>query len=343
MATSRFRRNTQGSNYWPGFVDAMATLLLVMTFLLSVFMLAQYFVTREVSGKDAALQKLNAQIAELSELLSLEKSAKQSLEANLASISASLDEERGENKRLTGLISTRDEHAKDISLVTAALETEVKKQKNISAGAMARVELLNQQLAALRRQIAALNEALEASEKRQQEGASAKISDLSKRINVALARRVQELSRYRSDFFGSLRKLLGNRADIRIVGDRFVFQSEVLFSSGSAEVNDAGKRQLDKLASALVSLNEKIPSSIHWVLRVDGHTDDKPIFTQQFPSNWELSVARALSVVRYLIGAGVPPERLVAAGFGQFSPIDTTDTPGAKTRNRRIEFKLTEK
>ncbi|MGI9383751.1 MAG: peptidoglycan -binding protein, partial [Methyloligellaceae bacterium] len=191
-------------------------------------------------------------------------------------------------------------------------------------------------------QIAALEEALDASEKRDRESQT-QIADLGRRLNIALARKVQELAKYRSDFFGRLRQVLGDREEIRVVGDRFVFQAEVLFDSGSAEINPQGIAQLDKLAQVLGQIKGEIPQEINWVLRIDGHTDINPIATPQFPSNWELSSARAISVVRHLIDKGVAPKRLVAAGFGEFQPLDAGTADDALRRNRRIELKLTEK
>jgi chemotaxis protein MotB len=203
--------------------------------------------------------------------------------------------------------------------------------------------ILNQQIGALRRQIGALEAALGTSEQKEKES-QLHVADLGQRLNVALAQRVQELSRYRSDFFGKLRDILGSRPDIRVVGDRFVFQSEVFFDSGQAVLRPEGRAELDKLAAALIDLEKQIPSEINWVLRVDGHTDVRPVTaTSPFKSNWELSAERAISVVQYLISKGVAPQRLVAAGFGEFQPIDTGTTDEAYSRNRRIELKLTEK
>jgi chemotaxis protein MotB len=208
---------------------------------------------------------------------------------------------------------------------------------------MSQVELLNQQIAALRTQIAALEDALDASEKKDRES-NAKIADLGRRLNVALARRVQELNRYRSDFFGRLREILADRKNIRIVGDRFVFQSEVLFPSGSDQINEAGQVEMKKLADALIDLQKEIPPEINWVLRVDGHTDNIPLSGNgRFRDNWELSSARAIAVVKFLIANGVPANRLVAAGFGEFQPLDPSDTDEARAKNRRIELKLTER
>ena len=224
----------------------------------------------------------------------------------------------------------------------SGLQTELDSQKNITTRALAQVEILNQQIAALRRQLAALEQALDVSEKKDKE-AQSKINELGQRLNVALAERVQELSRYRSDFFGKLREILGNRPDVRIVGDRFVLQSELFFDTGKADLLPAAQTELDKVATALVELEKQIPTDIAWVLRVDGHTDVRPVTGGVFRSNWGLSASRAISVVQYLVGKGVSPQRLVAAGFGEYQPIDTGTTDEAYRRNRRIEFKLTER
>jgi chemotaxis protein MotB len=342
MARARTRRRSVSTDYWPGFVDAMATLLLVVTFLLSLFMLAQFFLTQEASSKDTALRRLNDQIARLTELLALETSSKKTGEESIASLSATLAVSEAENERLRGQLGAAGEKSEEGTVRISALSKDLDEQKSLSVDALARVELLNQQISALRRQISALEQALDVSENRSKESQT-KIADLGKRLNVALARRVQELARYRSEFFGKLRQILGDRADIRIVGDRFVFQAEVLFASGSADINEAGQIQLDKLADALRQLQGQIPKGINWVLRIDGHTDIAPIATERFPSNWELSSARALSVVRYLVARGVPANRLVAAGFGEYQPIDKGRSAQALRRNRRIELKLTER
>jgi chemotaxis protein MotB len=342
MAAARGRRRHAGIDYWPGFVDALSTLLLVVTFLMSLFMVAQYFVSQEASGKDAALNKLNRQIAELTSLLSLTKLNEQNAKDQLASLQATLGASEKEKKRLLGLLNAQGDKGSSADARVAAVTSQLDEQKQISAQALAQVELLNQQIAALRRQIAALETALDASEKRDKESQT-RIADLGRRLNVALAKKVEELSRYRSTFFGELRKILGNRDDIQIVGDRFVFQAEVLFDSGSAEINPQGLPQLEKLAVALRELESKIPSKLHWVLRIDGHTDVRPINTAMFRSNWELSTARAISVLKFLIAKGVSPNRLAAAGFGEYQPLATGSTEADLRRNRRIELKLTEK
>ncbi|MCC0030792.1 MAG: peptidoglycan -binding protein [Brucellaceae bacterium] len=343
MALASSRRRSPAVDYWPGFVDVLSTLLLAVMFLLSVFVLAQYLLSQEITGKDAVLNRLNAQINELTQLLALEKSSKQDLEDSVFSLQASLNAANDDKSRLEQLLAQGSGASQQAQQRITALSGSLEDERQVSQRALSQVELLNQQLAALRQQIAALESALDVSEQRDKE-ANAKIADLGKRLNVALAQRVQELNRYRSDFFGRLRDILSDRENIRIVGDRFVFQSEVLFPSGSDEINDAGHEQMSKLASALLELNQEIPPEINWVLRVDGHTDNVPLSgSGRLRDNWELSAARAISVVKYLIEQGVPSNRLVAAGFGENQPLDPEDTPEARARNRRIELKLTER
>jgi chemotaxis protein MotB len=342
VALSRNRQNRH-VDYWPGFVDALSTLLLAIMFLLSVFVLAQYLLSREISGKDDVLNRLNSQISELTNLLSLERTGKQDLENSLANLQASLDSAESEKTRLQSLLSQGAGVGATAQAKLSAAEKTLDAEKQLSQRAMSQVELLNQQIAALRTQIAALEDALDASENRDRQS-NAKIADLGKRLNVALAQRVQELNRYRSDFFGRLREILSDRENIRIVGDRFVFQAEVLFPSGSEIINDAGREEMKKLAGALVELAKEIPPEIDWVLRVDGHTDTVPLSGNgRYKDNWELSSARSTSVVKLLIENGVPPSRLVAAGFGEFQPLEPGDTPEVQSKNRRIELKLTEK
>ncbi len=341
MALSRGRRY-EAVNYWPGFVDALSTMLLVIIFLLSVFMLAQFFLSREVSGKDEALTRLNQQIEELTNLLALERTQKSSDETKIATLTATLDSAEREQKRLKDA-AAEGVAAADAGARAAAATSALDEQKEISARALAQVDVLNQQIAALRKQLAAIEDALSASEAANKESQS-KIADLGARLNVALAQKVQELNRYRSDFFGRLRQILGSRPDIRVVGDRFVFESSVLFDVGKADISGAGKQSLDTLASAVLDLEREIPPDIPWILRVDGHTDNRPLTgAGQYKSNWELSAARAVAVVQYLISKGVEPDRLAAAGFGEFQPIDQGTDEDSLARNRRIELKLTER
>jgi len=309
---------------------------------MSLFMLTNFFITQQTSGKDTMLSRLNRQLSELTELLALERSKKQSVEDSLSALQATLVNKDKENARLTGLLGDQSGKTEGAEAKTNELSGQLDQQKRITNEALAKVEILNQQLAALRLQLAALQEALEASEAKDKEN-QVKIADLGQRLNVALAKKVQELARYRSDFFGKLREVLGSRADFQVVGDRFVFPADVLFDSGSAELKPEAMPQIDKLADSLKELQTQIPLDIAWVLRIDGHTDIKPITNATFASNWELSSARAISVVRYLIDHGIPPNRLVAAGFGEFQPLDPSDSDEALAKNRRIELKLTER
>jgi len=343
MALARGRRGDRRIDYWPGFVDALSTLLLAIMFLLSVFVLAQFLLSREISGKDEVLNRLNSQINELTQLLALEKSNTQDAEDQLVNLRASLDAAETERTRLQQLLEKGAGADEAAEVRIGTLSGELDSQRQVSQQALSQVELLNQQIAALRKQIGALEDALDVSETRDRES-NTKIADLGRRLNVALAQRVQELNRYRSDFFGRLREILSDRENIRIVGDRFVFQSEVLFPSGSEEINEAGQGEMKKLADAIIELQREIPPEINWVLRVDGHTDNRPLSgTGRYRDNWELSSARATSVVKFLIANGVPANRLVAAGFGEYQPLDPADTDEARNRNRRIELKLTER
>ncbi len=341
MPLSRGRRY-EPVNYWPGFVDALSTMLLVIIFLLSVFMLAQFFLSREVTGKDEALTRLNRQIEELTNLLALERTQKSADETKIATLTATLDSAEREQKRLKDVAADASASI-DAAGRAAAAGSALDAEKQLSARALAEVDVLNQQIAALRKQLAAIEDALSASETANKESQS-KIADLGQRLNVALAQKVQELNRYRSDFFGRLRQILGSRPDIRVVGDRFVFESSVLFDVGKADISPQGKQSLDTLAAAIVDLEREIPPDIPWILRVDGHTDSQPITGNgQYKSNWELSAARAVAVVQYLVSKGVEPDRLAAAGFGEFQPIDPGTDEAAMARNRRIELKLTER
>lgn len=329
-------------DYWPGYVDALTTMLLVITFLLSVFMLSQFFMTREVTGKDTALTRLNRQIEELTSLLALERSKASGDQSSLAALQSTLEATTKERERLQGALDAGTLAGSATDARVAAANQEALTQKDAASRALAQVDVLNQQIAALRRQLAALEDALGASEQRDKQS-QARIADLGSRLNVALAQKVQELARYRSDFFGRLREILGNRPEIRVVGDRFVFQSEVLFDTGQAAINPAGRAEMDKLAAAIVDLSREIPPDIPWILRVDGHTDKRPITSPQFKSNWDLSASRAIAVVQYLVSKGVDPKRLLAAGFGEFQPLDAGESDDALRRNRRIELKLTER
>ena len=407
------RRRGRNLEAWPGYVDVLSTLLMVIVFVLMIFVVAQLYLSQALTGKDETLAKLSKQISELSDMLSMERGTSQQLKVQLSQLSSALTKSTKERdalqNQLTVVIGDRDAlkaqlsdaqaqvaanadankdrekklaelqlqiaQAQEVSKdqeqklqdayktmdasqekITAllaniqelqSLRDDLQKKllasdenaKQITSQSEAQVALLNQQILAMREQLARLSQALELSEQKSKEQ-QVQIVDLGSKLNAALASKVEELARYRSEFFGRLREALGDRQDIRIVGDRFVFQSEVLFDSGSADIGQAGQEQLDKLATTLILITGEIPSDINWVLRVDGHTDKRPITSGLYPSNWELSTARAIAVVKYLASRGIPENRLAAAGFAEFSPLDPADNEDAYTKNRRIEFKL---
>ena len=347
----RLARRDRALNVWPAYVDALTTLLLSVIFLLTIFVVGQFFLSQELSGRDTVLDRLNRQIRELTDLLALERSSRRTQEDANAGLRSTLSGAEADRARLRDQVQAGRGTQGEVGGLNEALAGE----RQATTRALTQVDVLSQQITAMRRQLAALEEALAASEGRDRES-QARIADLGSRLNVALAQRVQELARYRSDFFGRLRQILGTRADIRVVGDRFVLQSEVLFPAGQATldlVRATGAQlatlkpeaapELDRIAAAIIDLNRQIPPDIPWVLRVDGHTDARPIASAAFPSNWALSAARAIAVVQYMAGRGLPPQRLLAGAFGEFQPLDLGTTDDAYARNRRIELKLTER
>lgn len=471
------RHSSQRSpvNIWPGFVDGLASLLLVVVFVLMVFVIAQFFLSAALTGRDEALDRLERRVGELSDLLSLEREANEDLRTNVSQLSSELEDAVGEREdledRLQSVRQERDQLREDLretraiaedraqeleqtyatleadkdtieaqleqldilrglrdelhaevarletrlaaaqqlaedrseelsaledrlaeaqvtseerketvatlqdqlyearstlesrqaelaelestletqrsrtgELTQALAETEdaLEQRGELTREQEARIDLLNRQLSSLRRQVAQLNAALGAAEA-QVEAQDVQIANLGERLNAALATRVQQLARYRSEFFGRVREALGDRENVRIVGDRFVFQSEVLFESASAELGPEGQRAIARFAETLKDVMADMPEDLDWILRVDGHTDRRPIQTGRFPSNWELSTARATEVVKFLIDQGIPPHRLTAAGFGEYQPLENAETPQALRRNRRIEFRLTQR
>ncbi|MDB5395790.1 MAG: motB [Rhodospirillales bacterium] len=310
MALSRRGYRTE-LNVWPGWVDGLSSLIIVVMFVLMVFVIAQAFLQQQLVGKDRSLVELNRRILELNQMLGKEREAGVTQRAKIDSITAQLE----------SLTAERDKANESV---------------NVS---LSQVQALSQQIADLTAELQRLNNALGQADAKTQEQ-TATISELSQKLNLALSAKVTELARYRSEFFGRLREVLGNRSDIRIVGDRFIFQSEVLFPSASATLGDNGKAQLAKLASTLNDIAKTIPDNVNWVLRVDGHTDRLSIHTEMFPSNWELSTARATAVVEYLIQQGVPASRLAAAGFAEYQPVDPGTGDDALAHNRRIELKF---
>jgi chemotaxis protein MotB len=498
MSYSSRSRRRQGVSpaIWPGFVDVLSTLLLVMIFLLVVYMLAQYFLQRSISEKSEALSELDHQVAELADLLSLERQSNTDLRSNISQLSTELqsslterdalsleltrseDEtntlrlrlrdmtseaqtalseatkanriaaaeqlraEAGEEKirvmlsdveqlrrDIAALQTVRTDLEEDVVQLAAALqssedeagqleatverseieagqlaallrdsesqkadlvqafsatrdrsselmaelsdesertalaqkelsdrdvrlselqglyllsENQLAKTRDLSARQSDEIGVLNRQILALRAQLARIEEVLDASEAKS-EKQNVVIADLGRRLNLALAAKVEELAEYRSEFFGRLRQVLAGRQGFTIIGDRFVFQSEVLFGSGSAELGASGKLGLNTFADVLKEVMTRIPEDLPWILQVDGHTDRIPINTPRFPSNWELSAGRAIEVVNYLVTQGIPPERMSATGYGQFQPLDERDDEIAHRRNRRIELKLTQR
>ncbi|MBI0435201.1 peptidoglycan -binding protein [Roseomonas sp. KE0001] len=512
MALGSGRRGQrEGVNAWPGYVDALSTLLMVIIFVLLVFVLAQGFLSVTLSSRDQALDRLNRQVAELADMLSLERSQGEELRGNLARMGdelraaaaardaaleqvgslraerdrqgseraaleaardglaarladlelaaggaasriASLEERLGAaqsraetlggdtaqtvrdltearralaaerealaaarqqlaqaqgragqaeaareatvaelaaarrdvealraeaarlNQTVTADRATIEARLADITRLTqqvqqltalrdelerraeqalaragsegearAAAEAQSGEHARLAESARAQVALLTRQVTELRDEIARVS-ALLSREEQEGRDKDAQITQLGQRLNAALAARVEELQRYRSDFFGRLRAVLGDRPDVRIVGDRFVFQSEVLFPVGSAELSATGRQQLQSLARELLEVSRRFPPDLPWVLRVDGHADRSPIRgSTRYASNWELSSARAIAVAQLLIAEGLPAEHVAATAFAEHQPLDPGDSPEALARNRRIELRLTDR
>jgi len=340
------RRRSRGeANIWPGFVDALSTLLLVLMFVLSIFVVAQFYlgdrlqtVKDELASKDDELQRLIAQINSLNDQLGLAQADRERLQAQVLALEDTIARKDTELAGLAAALTTSQ-------ATVAASAEELEAEKALSKEQKSEIATLNAQIAALRRQLASLQEALDAAEAKDIEQ-QAQIENLSQRLNAALARKVQELQEVRSRFFEALREALGDRTDIKVVGDRFIFESDILFGSCSATLGEAGKVELEKLASALLDIQNDIPSEVKWVLRVDGHADASPLGPScrvLFDSNLELSAQRAIAVVEFLKANGVPERRLLATGSGSSAPIVSGYSATALAQNRRIEFKLTER
>ena len=399
MALARLGGARRPENYtWPGFVDALATLLMVIIFVLLVFVLIQVNLAYRVAGQDATMNEMRAQIVSLGDLLNLERKANDELKDELAGISSLLDATTKERDSLvtqlanaTATLSLRDSEIRQLTAIQAQteesleaarqtiaervaaleaieltlaeaqaklMESEVEiadaAARNVSS--LARISELETKNAASQAEVAQMTNAVTALRLRieeltsllaEKEAQAARdkiaIASLGKSLNNALASRVQELQRFRSEFFGRLREVLRGRDDVRIVGDRFVFQSEVLFAQGAASLGPEGEEKLGQLAVALNQIAAEIPEDIDWILQVEGHTDDIPVRAGRFADNWDLSTERALSVVRFLAESGLPANRLAAAGYGEFQPLDDAGSDEARRRNRRIEMKLTQR
>jgi chemotaxis protein MotB len=342
MALSRSRARRSSIDIWPGFVDALAQLLMVIIFILLVFTVGQFYLSDALSGRDQALKELQQKISALADELALERQTSETLRGNAATFAAQLKAVQVERDALNAKLTAAGAAAGQLSDQTKDLQAKLAAEQQTSQAARAQVEELTAEIAALRDQLAKVAAALDISNStvKQQQG---QLIELGKRLNLALANKVEELAQYRSEFFGKLREILGDRPDIRIVGDRFVFQAEVLFAPGKADLTPEAQQQLAPVFAALRDIAGKIPPDINWVLRVDGHTDHRPVHNDLFDSNWELSTERAISVVRYAIEQGIPANRLAATGFADNQPIDLGNSDDAYKHNRRIELKLTER
>ncbi len=397
-------------NPWPGYVDALSTLLMVLVFVLLVFVLAQAFLSVAISGRDQALDRLGRKVAELADMLSLERGHDADLTASVARLTdnlraaqaardaaaqdaaglrtalaqattardaatqtaatlttrlsdAGLELQSAEKRLGTAEARLADETAKpsaaealahmadqvralmalrdQLEAQAAGNATKLAEAVHLGDQARAQVALLTKQIDALRTQLAQITAALQL-EQKTSIAKDVKIADLGAKLNAALVSKVAELQRYRSEFFGRLRQVLAGRPGIAVVGDRFVFQSEVLFPAGSADLSPTGAEQIRKLAATLKSIGRDIPADVPWVLRVDGHADRQAVHGK-FASNWELSAERAINVVRLLAAQGIPANRLAAAGFGEFQPLDSGTSQAAYAKNRRIELRLTDR
>ncbi len=331
----RRHSSRNGLDAWPGYVDALSTLLMVIIFVLLVFVLAQAFLSVALNGREHVLDRLQREMAQLTELLSLERGKTHDLGLSVATLTGQRNQAEAARSALQG-------QALALTAKLAQEDSQAQAQSKLSGDAQAQVSLLNQQLAELEKQLAAITQALDISQKDVKDR-DTKIADLGNKLNLALADKVEELKRYRSEFFGRLSKVLANRPGIRVVGDRFVFQSEVLFPPGSAELSQPGAEQMRALAGTLKQIAGEIPADVPWVLRVDGHADRQRISGSQFATNWELSAGRAITVVKLLITEGVKPQNLAATAFSEYQPLDTGNTPEAFAKNRRIELRLTDR
>lgn len=336
------RRSRSTTNVWPGYVDALSALLMLVIFMLLVYVVSQLYLSQTLSDRDTQLARLNAQLNELSELLGLEESRSEALEAQLTSVqdrnNSLVDQLESTRERLMQQTAIADAQSERL----AGMEESIDEKDEMSASQQAMILRLSNQIASLREQLRQIASALELQEQMTAEKEQ-ELEQVSRRLNTLLAERVSQLEQYQSEFFARLRDILAGNENVRIVGDRFLLPSELLFASASAELGEEGRRELDKLADLLLDVSARIPDDVDWILRIDGHTDVIPINTPRFPSNWELSTARAVAVVRYLAAQGVPERRMAAAGFGEFFPVAEGTSPEALQRNRRIELKLTDR
>lgn len=335
-----YRRRARSSvNIWPGFVDALSALLMLVIFMLLVYVVSQLYLSQTLSDRDTELARLNSRLEEISSLLGLEQDRNSAMEREMQRVQRQLGESLSLNDQLESELEQTQEQAIGRQ---NDLEAALDQEERLADSQRALLQQLSDRIGALQQQLATITRALELQEEIAADK-SAELEDVSRRLNTLLAERVNQLQQYQSEFFGRLRQILQDNENIRVVGDRFLLPSELLFASGSARLGASGRQELDKLARVLLDVVEKIPGDIDWILRIDGHTDRIPISTPSFPSNWELSTARAVAVVRYLAEQGVPEERMAAAGFGEFFPVAEGTSDEDLRKNRRIEIKLTDR
>ena len=370
-------RRRQVDYTWPGFVDALASLLMVIIFVLMIFVLSQFFLSQKMTGQDEALVKLRNNLVELGEMLSLERQTTTELTTQLSLLETKIVEVKKNLKYEKELVTQFKEELAGQSNILSLNQSEIEDLKEklkikIQDALLLKnnVEQLEKRINKKDTDINEKNETINANKKEINELISASLKlrnklsqlqtllsaykakdkkekvktiNIGKEMNSALARRVEELQKFKSDFFGRVRELIKGRKEIRIVGDRFVFQSEVLFKVGSEELGVKGQEEMAKLAITLMDIEKSLPTDIDWILQIDGHTDNLPVKKgQNYLDNWELSTKRALSVLRFLIKQGIKPDRLSASGYGSFQPIDKKNTNVARAKNRRIEMKITQ-
>ncbi|WP_417512651.1 peptidoglycan -binding protein [Marinobacter sp.] len=343
------RRSRSTTNVWPGYVDALSALLMLVIFMLLIYVVSQLFLSQTLSDRNSELARLNQRLSEISQLLGLEQSKTEALEQQMLTVQSNFSDSLARNEDLQDRLDasrnqlmqqTADAEARAERL--ANMNQELDDKDELSASQQNMILRLSNQIASLQNQLRQITAALKL-QKEMTADKEGELENVSRRLNTLLAERINQLEQYQSEFFSRLRNILAANENIRIVGDRFLLPSELLFASGSAQLGEAGKRELDKLAGVLLDVVKTIPDDLDWILRIDGHTDLIPINTPQFPSNWELSTARAVAVVRYLANQSVPQNRMVAAGFGEFFPVADGTTAGALQKNRRIEIKLTDR
>lgn len=327
---------------WPGYVDALSTMLMMVALVLVIMMAAQFALSNALISRETEVNELAVRLQKLTDALNIERGTSESLRGKKKELEDQIARTNNEialaqknlleaQGRVSGIEKERDDARQDLSRVTQEAST----MKVQLSDLFAQVEELNKKLALLTADLATAKTSIADKE--------LKIADLDKKLKKRMLEKVEELSEYRSEFFGKLKKALGNRPDIKIVGDRFVFQSEVFFLSASADLQESGKVELVKLAETLKEITKTIPKDINWMVSIIGHTDKLPISSPQFRSNWELSAARAISVVKFLVETGIPPERLSATGYGEYQQIDPGNDEAALSRNRRIEIKFNQR